>query len=121
MNYLIPANPIINKWNKVNKSIYPHTNCTAIVLFNSKLDSTLGIPRITKFIRDLTYINSRSLEVLVGIILGAAYLKLGNKNNNVRIVFKQSIINFPFMCYADQFLLNYHIFVVQYLDLIEHI
>lgn len=97
MNYLIPAIPIINKWNKVNKSIYPYTNCTAIVLFNSKLDSTLGIPRITKFIRDLTYLNSRSLEVLVGILLGDAYLKLGNKNNNVRIAFKQSIINFPLM------------------------
>jgi len=70
MSYLIPAIPIINKWNKVNKSIYPNTNCTAIVLFNSKLDSTLGIPRITKFIRDLTYLNTRSLEVLVGILLG---------------------------------------------------
>ena len=41
MSYLIPAIPIINKWNKVNKSLYPKTNCTAIVLFNSKLDSTL--------------------------------------------------------------------------------
>lgn len=33
----------------------------------------------------------------MGILLGDAYLKLGNKNNNVRIAFKQSIINFPFM------------------------
>jgi len=97
MSYIIPAIPIINKWNKVNKSIYPNTNCTSIVLFNSKLDSTLGIPRITKFIRDLTYLNIRSLEVLVGILLGDAYLKLGANNNNVRIAFKQSIINFPFM------------------------
>ena len=101
MSYLIPAIPIINKWNKVNKSLYPKTNCTAIVLFNSKLDSTLGIPKITKFIRDLTYLNTRSLAVLVGILLGDAYLKLGGRrhsnNNNVRIAFKQSIINFPFM------------------------
>lgn len=97
MSYIIPAIPIINKWNKVNKSIYPNTNCTSIVLFNSKLDSTLGIPRITKFIRDLTYLNTRSLEILVGILLGDAYLKLDANNNNVRIAFKQSIINFPFM------------------------
>lgn len=104
MSYLIPAIPIINKWNKVNKSIYPKTNCTAIVLFNSKLASTLGIllrTKITKFIRDLTYLNTRSLAVLVGILLGDAYLKLGGRrhsnNNNVRIAFKQSIINFPFM------------------------
>lgn len=39
MSYLIPAIPIINKWNNVNKSIYPKANCTAIVLFKSNLDS----------------------------------------------------------------------------------
>lgn len=47
MSYLIPAIPIINKWNKVNKSLYPKTNCTAIVLFNYKLDSTLVRSRKT--------------------------------------------------------------------------
>lgn len=47
--------------------------------------------------KNLTYLNTRSLEVLVGILLGDAYLKLCSNNNNVRIAFKQSIINFPFM------------------------
>lgn len=60
---------------KVNNSLYPKTNYTAIVLFNSKLDSILGISRIIKFIRDLIYLNTRSLEVLVGILLEIAYLK----------------------------------------------
>jgi hypothetical protein len=48
-------------------------------------------------VKNLTYLNTRSLEVLVGILLGDAYLKLCSNNNNVRIAFKQSIINFPFM------------------------
>ena len=48
-------------------------NCTAIVPFNGKLDSTLGLPKITKFIRDLTYLNTQSLDVLIGILLGDAY------------------------------------------------
>ena len=61
LNFILPAIPIINKWNKVNKSIFPKTNCTAIVTFNRKLDSTLGLPKITKFIRDLTYLNTISL------------------------------------------------------------
>jgi hypothetical protein len=97
LNFILPAIPIINKWNKVNKSIFPKINCTAIVTFNGKLDSTLGLPKITEFIRDLTYLNTISLGLIVGLILGDAYLKKGINSTNVRIGFKQSIINFPFM------------------------
>ena len=75
----------------------PKTNCTAITVFNGKLDSTLGLPRLTKFIKDLTYLNTNSLDILIGLILGDAYLKKGNRSVNVRIGFKQSIINFPFL------------------------
>lgn len=53
------------------------------------------MPRLTKYIRDLTYINTLNLERLIGLILGDAYFKKGN-GVNVRIGFKQSIINFPF-------------------------
>jgi len=97
LNFILPTITMINKWNKVNKSIFPKTNCTAIVTFNGKLDSTLGLPRITKFIRDLTYLNTISLGLLIGLILGDAYFKKGINSTNVRIGFKQSIINFPFM------------------------
>ena len=97
LNLLLPAIPIINKWNLVNKSIFPITNCTAIVPFNGKLNSTLGLPKITKFIRDLTYLNTISLDLLIGLILGDAYIKKGNNSVNIRIGFQQSIINFPFM------------------------
>ena len=53
--FIIPLAPTINKWNKIDKSIFPKTSCTAITVFNGKLDSTLGLPRLTKFIKDLTY------------------------------------------------------------------
>ena len=52
--FIIPLVPTINKWNKIDISIFPKTNCTAITVFNGKLDSTLGLPRLTKFIKDLT-------------------------------------------------------------------
>ena len=89
--------PVINRWNKINVSLFPATSCTEIVPFNTTLNSTIGISRLTKFIRDITYINNRSLDILIGILLGDAYIKLGKKNVNVRIGFKQSIIKFPFM------------------------
>ena len=60
------------------------------------MNSTLGLGKITKFIRDLTYLNNQSLDVLIGILLGDAYIKLSPRNINPRIGFKQSIINFPF-------------------------
>ncbi len=51
----------------------------AIIPFNEKLNSTIGLPRITKFIRDITYLNTISLDVLIGILLGDAYIKKGKK------------------------------------------
>lgn len=80
-----------------NVSLFPATSCTAIVPFNGPLNSTIGISRISKFLRNITYINTRCLDIFVGILLGDAYFKLGKNNTNVRIGFKQSLINFPFM------------------------
>jgi ubiquinol-cytochrome c reductase cytochrome b subunit len=94
--YTLPLIPVIKKWNKINSSIFPPTNCVAIIPFDGKLDSTLGICKITKFIRDITYINTNSLDIFIGLLLGDAYFKLGKNNINTRIGFKQSIINFPF-------------------------
>ena len=56
----------------------------------------LGLPKITKFIRDCTYIPDYLLGVIVGIVLGDASLTYQVPNGNPRIGFKQSIINFPF-------------------------
>ena len=96
--YILPVLPKINRWHKINNSIFPPTNCTAIVPFNGKLNSTLGLPKITKFIRDCTYLNTECLGIFIGILLGDAYIKKPQKDNqNVRIGFKQSIINLPYM------------------------
>lgn len=94
---MLPILPKINKWNKIDLSLFPNTNCIKIACFNKKLDSTIGIGKITKYIRDITYLNTNSLDVIIGLILGDAYLRKGGKNTNVRLGFKQSIINFPFM------------------------
>lgn len=77
--------------------IYPPTDCKSLVLFNGILNSTIGIGKITKFIRDITYLNTRSLDIFIGLILGDAYFKRSSEKHNIRIGFKQSIINFPFM------------------------
>lgn len=95
--FILPAIPIVKKWNKTSVSIFPPTNSTAIILFNRTLESTIGLPKITKYIRYLTYLNTFSLDIFVGIILGDATIKKGRNNTNVRISFKQSIINFPFL------------------------
>lgn len=91
---MLPLKPVINRWNKIDKSIFPKTNCTDITVFNGSLGNTLNY-RITKFIRDITYINTKCLDILIGLILGDAYFNKGKHNVNPRIGFKQSIINFP--------------------------
>lgn len=70
----IPTYPIIKKWNKINNSIFPPTNCTDIVVWDKTgtLGSTLGLPKIIKYLRDITYIPSYLIGVFVGLILGDA-------------------------------------------------
>jgi hypothetical protein len=91
--FILPIIPVINKWNKIDKTIFP--NSKAIVIFNGNLNSTIGLPKLTKFIRDSTYLNTASLDVLIGLF--DSYLKKGKNSTNVRVAVKQSIINFPFM------------------------
>ncbi len=95
--YILPVIPKINKWNKIQSNMFPVTNCTKLICFDKKLDNTLGLKRITKYLRDITYLNSNSVDVLIGLLLGDAYFKTSSHNHNKRIGFKQSIINFPFM------------------------
>jgi hypothetical protein len=107
LSFILPLAPKINKWNKINSSIFPLTNCTSLVVFNGRLNNTLGLPRFTTFLRDMTYLNSKSLAVLIGLILGDAYFKIGKNNSNIRIGFKQSIINFPFFWTTFMELIHY--------------
>lgn len=96
---LVPSIPKINRRNKINISIFQPTNSTQIIPFNGKLDSTLGLPKLCyhKFIRDYTYLNTESLSIFVGILLGDANFNSNKAGKNVRISFKQSIINLPYM------------------------
>lgn len=79
----------------------------SITIFNGKLDNTLSLPKLTKFIKDFTYLNTQSLDIFIGILLGDAYLKKGKRQVNVRIGFKQPIINFPFLWLVFTELIHY--------------
>ena len=94
---LLPVGVKVNKWQKIDIYLFPLSHCTKLVPFNTKLDSTLGLPRLTKFIRDCTYINSYFLSVFIGILLGDANFNGRRGSHNIRISFKQSINNFPYL------------------------
>lgn len=65
----------------MHNSLFENTNCTSIVPFNGLLGSTVGLPKFTKYLRDITYINSYNLSVLIGLILGDAYIKKNRKKH----------------------------------------
>lgn len=70
-SFLLPLKPFIQKsWNKVEKSIFPKTTSTSLVLWNdpNTLESTIGLPRFTKFLRSTMHLSSFHLGVIVGII-----------------------------------------------------
>lgn len=108
--FLIPPfKPIVNKWNYIQNSVYPPTNCTALVQISnySILGNTLNLSRFTKFLRDITYIPYFQFSILIGLILGDAHIELGKNNTNPRIKFTQSIINFPFFWTVFMYLIHY--------------
>jgi hypothetical protein len=86
------------KWININNSIFPKTNCTSLVVWNNTntIGSTLDYSKFTKYIRDITYIPSYHLSVLVGLLLSDAGLSKQTKSKNARLGFKQSLIHFPF-------------------------
>lgn len=104
---ILPVYPSVlslAKWVKIHKSIFYYlpTSKTSIVPFrgfeikHNNLGSTLGLPKFTKYIRDISYIPSYHLSVLVGLLLSDAGLSKQKKSKNARLGFKQSMIHFPF-------------------------
>jgi hypothetical protein len=86
------------KWVNINKSIFPDTKCTQIVVWNKphSIGSTLGLPKFTKYLKSITYIPSKILSIFVGLLLSDAGLSKQKKSINARLGFKQSIIHFSF-------------------------
>lgn len=99
--FILPFFPHISslpKWIKFEESIFPKTKCTSLVVWNKPytIGSTLGLPKFTDYIRDITYIPTYHLSVLVGLLLSDAGLSKQKKSKNARLGFKQSMIHFPF-------------------------
>ena len=101
-SFIIPLLPKVldlPKWIKIDKTIFPKTNCTSIVIWNNypTLGSTLGLAKLTNYIRDITYIPTFHLSILIGLLLSDAGLSKQKNSKNARLGFKQSMIHFPFL------------------------
>ena len=75
--YILPIYPSIAdlpRWIKVKNSIFPNSKYEPYTI-----GSTLGLPKFTKYIRDITYIPSYHLSVLVGLLLSDAGLSKQKK------------------------------------------
>ncbi len=78
---MVSMYPVVNKWNKIHNSIFPLTTCTDLVVWNQPgtLGSTIGILKITKYLRDLTYIPSYLIGVYIGFLLRDANINTTGK------------------------------------------
>lgn len=79
------------------------TNNKSIISINSSysLGSTTFYQKINNYIRDNTILSNYHRFVLIGILLGDGRIrKINLPNNNARIIFKQSIINFPYVSFV---------------------
>jgi LAGLIDADG DNA endonuclease family. len=108
--YLLPETPVvIKRWHKPHISIFPPTTCTALVPWNGPLTlgSTIGLPKFTLYLRSIMYLSSFHLSVMVGVLLGDAYIRRGGDNRNARILFGQSLVNFPYLWFVFTLLSPY--------------
>lgn len=119
-SFILPVLPKLldlPKWIKIDKSIFPKTSCTSIVVWNNypSLGSTLGLAKLTKYIRDITYIPTFHLGILVGLLLSDAGLSKQRNSKNARLGFKQSMIHFPFF-WSTFMLLSHFCSSIPYVD-----
>ena len=75
---ILPNTYNLPKWIKLENSIFPDNHCTSIVVWNNNnpntLGSTLGLPKFTKYLRDITYIPNYLLGIIVRLLLSDAGL-----------------------------------------------
>ena len=80
---------------KSGNKIFKPTSCTSLTIIPS-IESTIGLIKYTRYLRDLTYLDSRSLGIIIGLLLGDGWLQKGKPTWNTRLGFKQSISNFNY-------------------------
>jgi len=90
------------------EDVFPETSCTSLVLWGGHLGSTLGLSKITNFIRQTTYIPDYYLGIMTGILLGDASIKRSAPHRNARISFTQSFrVNFYYFWFVFSNLSHY--------------
>ena len=120
LSFILPVLPKVldlPKWIKIDKSIFPKTSSTSIVIWNNHptLGSTLDLAKLTNYIRDIMYIPTFHLSILVGLLLSDAGLSKQRNSKNARLGFKQSMIHFPFL-WSTFMLLSHFCSSISYID-----
>jgi len=74
-----------------------HCDSTDLVQSGSNLGSTVGKGIFTKLVSSIIHIPPHIYGIIVGLILGDAWISFGSKaNKNARLGFQQSLIHFPY-------------------------
>jgi hypothetical protein len=81
-----------------------------VVIWNTtySLGNVLLNSKITNYIRYCTSISKYYRSIFIGILLGDGHIrKIGMPKNNARVIFKQSMINFPYLWFVFTQLFSY--------------
>ena len=99
---------MINK--KTLSTSVSYYNKKEIIIWNTpySLGNNLTNRKITNYIRYSTSMSYYHRSIFIGILLGDAHIrKINSPINNARIIFKQSIINFPYIWFVFRELCPY--------------
>lgn len=73
------------------------TNCKSLVPYGTNLGSTINIGRLSKTIRELTFLPPNLYSIIVGMLLSDGWLEKENLNANTRFRFKQSFTKYDYI------------------------
>jgi len=94
--YVLPKALTISVLPSVRAPIKPDTTCLAVVVYGTHIGSTIGLA-LTTLTRSRLFLTPLLEQVLVGILLGDAYIRRPNAKANPNIHHKQGFVHLEYI------------------------
>jgi NADH-ubiquinone oxidoreductase chain 4L len=99
--YVYPKSRVISLGSNTLQKIESNPICKSIVVHGQCQGSTLGF-RLSQNILNNIFLTKEQLEIIIGIMLGDAYIHKKSVNGNALIQFNQGFVHLPYVLFLMQ-------------------
>ncbi len=98
--YVLPKALTLSVLPSVRVAILPNTTCLAVVVYGTHIGSTIGLA-LTTMTRSRLFLTPLLEQILVGILLGDAYIRRSNSKANPNINHKQGFVHLEYILWLN--------------------